>query len=241
MNTATAIKAATAETVRLTIKQWAMEDRPSEKLQRYGVDALSDAELLAILVGSGTQQYSAVDIANLVLQKFDGNLNTLGKARFDEISDVTGVGTYTTCKIMAAVELGKRRQKATAELRPDMSTATRIYEYMHPRMMDLETEEFHILLMNQNFRLIKSERISQGGITEVSADIRIMMREAVLNNATILAVCHNHPSGSLRPSKQDDILTQSVKKACDVMRIHFTDHVIVTDGNYYSYSENGKL
>ena len=241
MNTATAIKAATAEAVRLTIKQWAVEDRPSEKLQRNGVDALSDAELLAILVGSGTQQYSAVDIAKQVLNQFGGNLNTLGKARFDELCAIAGVGTYTSCKILAAVELGKRRQKAMTELRPDMSTATRIYEYMHPRMMDLETEEFHILLMNQNFRLIKSERISQGGITEVSADIRIMMREAVLNNATILAVCHNHPSGCTRPSKMDDMLTSSVKKACEVMHIHFTDHVIVTDGNYYSYSENGRL
>ena len=195
MNTSTAIKAATAETVRLTIKQWAAEDRPSEKLQHYGVDALSDAELLAILVGSGTSQFSAVDIAKHLLQKFDCNLNSLGKARFDELNEVAGVGTYTTCKILAAVELGKRRQKATAELRPDMSTATRIYEYMHPRMMDLETEEFHILLMNQNFRLIKSERISLGGITEVNADIRIMMREAVLNNATILAVCHRSTFG----------------------------------------------
>ena len=108
-------------------------------------------------------------------------------------------------------------------------------------MQDLATEEFHILLMNQNFRLIKSERISQGGITEVSADIRIMIREAVLNNATIMAVCHNHPSGSIRPNRIDDTLTQSVKKACEVMRIHFLDHVIVTDGAYYSYHEQGKL
>ena len=122
-----------------------------------------------------------------------------------------------------------------------MSTATRIYNYMLPKMQDLATEEFHILLINQNFRLIKSERISQGGITEVSADIRIMIREAVLNNATIMAVCHNHPSGSTRPSRVDDTLTQSVKQACEVMRIHFLDHVIVTDGAYYSYHEQGKV
>jgi len=228
-------------TLRLSIKQWAPEDRPTDRLQRLGAESLSDAELLAILIGSGTTQYSAVDIAKNVLGKFNGNLNTLGKARFDEFEDIDGVGTQTACKIIAAVELGKRRQTAMAELRPDMSTATRIYEYMHPRMMDLETEEFHILLMNQNYRLIKSQRISQGGITEVCADIRIMMREAVLNNATILAVCHNHPSGCTRPSKQDDMLTQSVKKACEVMRIHFADHVIVTDGNYYSFAENGRL
>ena len=197
--------------LRMSIKQWAPEDRPTERLQRLGAESLTDAELLAILIGSGTQQYSAVDIGNQV-----------------------GVGTQTACKILAAVELGKRRQIATPELHPEMSTATRIYNYMLPKMQDLATEEFHILLINQNFRLIKSERISQGGITEVSADIRIMMREAVLNNATIMAVCHNHPSGSIRPSRIDDTLTQSVKKACEVMRIHFLDHVIVTDGAYYS-------
>ena len=227
--------------LRMSIKQWAPEDRPTERLQRLGAESLTDAELLAILIGSGTQQYSAVDIGNQVLGRFNNNLNTLGKARFDEILATEGVGTQTACKILAAVELGRRRQMATPELHPDMSTATRIYNHMLPKMQDLATEEFHILLINQNFRLIKSERISQGGITEVSADIRIMIREAVLNNATIMAVCHNHPSGSTRPSRVDDTLTQSVKQACEVMRIHFLDHVIVTDGAYYSYHEQGKL
>ena len=227
--------------LRLSIKQWAPEDRPTERLQRLGAESLTDGELLAILIGSGTQQYSAVDIANHVLGKFNRNLNTLGKARFDEILDTEGVGTQTACKILAAVELGKRRQMATPELHPDMSTATRIYNYMLPKMQDLATEEFHILLMNQNYRLVKSVKISQGGITETSADIRVMMREAVLCNATILAACHNHPSGSLSPSRADDELTRAIKEACRVMRIHFLDHVIVTDGAYMSYREQGKL
>ena len=227
--------------LRLSIKQWAPEDRPTERLQRLGAESLTDGELLAILIGSGTQQYSAVDIANHVLGKFNRNLNTLGKARFDEILDTEGVGTQTACKILAAVELGRRRQTATPELHPDMSTATRIYNYMLPKMQDLATEEFHILLMNQNYRLVKSVKISQGGITETSADIRVMMREAVLCNATILAACHNHPSGSLSPSRADDELTRSIKEACRVMRIHFLDHVIVTDGAYMSYREQGKL
>ena len=227
--------------LRLSIKQWAPEDRPTERLQRLGAESLTDGELLAILIGSGTQQYSAVDIANHVLGKFNRNLNTLGKARFDEILDTEGVGTQTACKILAAVELGRRRQMATPELHPDMSTATRIYNYMLPKMQDLATEEFHILLMNQNYRLVKSVKISQGGITETSADIRVMMREAVLCNATILAACHNHPSGSLSPSRADDELTRSIKEACRVMRIHFLDHVIVTDGAYMSYREQGKL
>ena len=227
--------------LRLSIKNWAPEDRPTERLQRLGTDSLTDAELLAILIGSGTSQYSAVDIAKHVLGKFGGNLNTLGKARFDQFEDIEGVGTQTACKIMAAVELGKRRQVTTAELRPDMATATRIYNYMLPKMQDLATEEFHILLMNQNYRLVKSVKISQGGITETSVDIRVIMREAVLNNATILAACHNHPSGRVTPSRQDDELTQCIQKACQLMRIHFLDHVIVTDGAYYSYHEQGKL
>ena len=227
--------------LRLTIKQWAPEDRPTERLQRLGAESLTDGELLAILIGSGTQQYSAVDIANNVLGKFNRNLNTLGKARFDEILDTEGVGTQTACKILAAVELGRRRQMATPELHPDMSTATRIYNYMLPKMQDLATEEFHILLMNQNYRLVKSVKISQGGITETSADIRVMMREAVLCNATILAACHNHPSGSLSPSRADDELTRAIKEACRLMRIHFLDHVIVTDGAFYSYHEQGKI
>jgi len=230
-----------AATMRLPISRWSIEDRPTEKLQRMGTYALTDAELLAILIGSGTQQYSAVDIAKHVLGKFGNNLNTLGKARFDEFGDIEGVGTQTACKIMAAVELGKRRQAATAELRPDMGTATRIYNYMLPKMQDLETEQFHILLMNNNYRLIKSVKISQGGITETSVDVRIIIREAVLGNATILAACHNHPSGRVTPSRADDELTQAIQKACQVMRIHFLDHVIVTDGAYYSYHEQGKL
>ena len=231
----------TAATMRLPISRWSIEDRPTERLQRMGADALTDAELLAILIGSGTTQYSAVDIAKHVLGKFSNNLNTLGKARFDEFEDIEGVGTQTACKIMAAVELGRRRQTATAELRPDMTTATRIYNYMLPKMQDLNHEEFWVLLMNQNYKLLKAERISIGGITETSADIRIIMRDAVLNNATILAVCHNHPSGSISPSRQDDMLTQSIQKACQLMLIHFLDHVIVTDGAYFSFHEAGKI
>ena len=112
---------------------------------------------------------------------------------------------------------------------------------MHPVMQDMDTEEFWALYLNQNFRLIKKTRIAHGGISEVSVDVRIVMREAVLCNATVLVACHNHPSGSLTPSKSDDNLTQSLKNACNIMRLHFLDHIIITDGNYYSYNESGKL
>ena len=127
------------------------------------------------------------------------------------------------------------------EERPDLGTATRIYNHMHPIMQDLDVEEFWVLLMNQHYRLIKKLRISHGGITETAVDIRIIIKEAVLANATILAVCHNHPSGNLSPSSQDDHLTKDIKRACELMHIHFLDHVIITDGQYYSYHEQGKL
>ena len=137
--------------------------------------------------------------------------------------------------------MGKRRQREKAEERPDLSSATAIYEYMHTHMQDLDVEEAWVLLMNQNFKLIRAERISHGGISETAVDVRVIMREAVLNNATILALCHNHPSNNLRPSAEDDRLTQRVKQACTLMRIHFLDHVIITDGAYYSYHEQGRL
>jgi DNA repair protein RadC len=127
------------------------------------------------------------------------------------------------------------------EERPDLGTATLIYNHMHPLMQDFDVEEFWLLLMNQNYRLIKKTRIAHGGISEVSVDVRIIIREAVLANATIIAVCHNHPSGSLRPSQADNDLTAAIAKACGVMRIKFLDHVIVTDGAYYSYHEQGRI
>jgi DNA repair protein RadC len=152
-----------------------------------------------------------------------------------------GVGEAKAITILAACELGKRRQGESPEERPELGTATRIYNHMHPVMQDLDVEEFWLLLMNQNYRLIKKLRISHGGITEVSVDIRIIMKEAVLANATILAVCHNHPSGALKPSTHDDALTDNLRKACGIMRIHFLDHVILVDGNYYSYHEQGRI
>ena len=226
---------------KLNINQWAEEDRPREKLERLGPSALSDAELLAILVGSGSTKEDAVSLMKRILADCNNNLNTLGKMSIRDLCRYNGVGPAKAITIVAACELGKRRQDAQPEERPDLGTATFIYNHMHNKLKDLDVEEFWILLMNQNHRLIKKLCIAHGGISEVSVDIRIIIREAVLVNTTILAVCHNHPSGSLKPSKADDQLTQSIKRACEVMRIHFLDHVIITDGQYYSYHESGKL
>lgn len=222
----------------LTIKNWSKEDQPIQKIQSLGANTLSDAELLAAIIGSGTKNRSAVEVAQHLLSNFSNSLSAIGKARIDELTAVEGIGLTTACKISAAIEIGKRREK-TVET-PDLQTAVRIYKYMLPVMKDLQHEESYVILMNQNFRLIKRVLIGRGGITETSVDIRIIMREAVLSNATIMAFCHNHPSGSIKPSKCDDNLTNSLIRACETMRIHFTDHVIVTDGQYYSYHENGK-
>ena len=224
---------------KLKINQWAEEDRPREKMERLGAEALSDAELLAILIGSGSSQEDAVSLMKRILNDCNNNLNTLGKKSIRDLCQYNGVGPAKAITIMAACELGKRRQKVKAEERPDIGTATLIYNHMHPTLQDKDVEEFWILLMNQNHRLIKKMCIAHGGISEVSVDVRIIIREAVLANATILAVCHNHPSGSLAPSRMDNDLTYSIQNACKLMRIHFLDHVIITDGAYYSYHEEG--
>ena len=226
---------------KLNINQWAEEDRPREKMERLGAEALSDAELLAILVGSGSPQEDAVSLMKRILNDCNNNLNTLGKMTLRQLCEYNGVGPAKAITILAACELGKRRQMEKPEERPDLGTATKIYNHMHPVLQDCDVEEFWLLLMNQNHRLIKKVRISHGGITEVSVDIRIIMREAVLANATIIAVCHNHPSGNLRPSTADNDLTNQLQRACQLMRIHFMDHVILTDGNYFSYRETGRL
>ena len=228
-------------TDKLNINQWAEEDRPREKMERLGAQALTDAELLAILVGSGSPQEDAVSLMKRILVDCNNNLNTLGKRTIHDLCQYNGVGPAKAITILAACELGKRRQMEAPEERPDLGTATKIYNHMRPVLQDCDVEEFWLLLMNQNFRLIKQVRISHGGITETAVDIRIIMREAVLANATIIAVCHNHPSGNLRPSQHDNDLTAQLQQACKLMRIHFMDHVILTDGNYFSYHETGRL
>ena len=227
-------------TDKLTIANWAEEDRPREKLAALGAEALSSAELLAILIGSGNTEESAVDLMKKILNSCNNNLNTLGKMSIQELMQFKGIGEAKAITILAACELGKRRQREQVEERPQLSTATRMYNYLHTHMQDLDVEESWVLLLNQDYKLIKSLRLSQGGITETTVDVRLIMKQAILANATIIVLAHNHPSGSLRPSAEDDRLTKSVKQACDLMRIHCQDHLIITDGSYYSYHEEGR-
>lgn len=226
---------------KLTINHWDEADRPREKLERLGATALSDAELLAILIGSGSQKESAVALMRRVLDDCNNNLNTLGKMSIFDLTQYHGMGPAKAITILAACELGKRRGNTGAQRRQELGSATDIYNYMHTQMQDLDVEEFHVLLMNQAFKLIKQVRISHGGMTETAVDIRLIMKQAILNNTTVMAVCHNHPSGNTHPSTHDDKLTQQIKKACEIMRIYFLDHIIVTDGMYYSYREEGRL
>ncbi len=227
----------------LAITQWAEEDRPREKMLALGAQALSNAELLAILIGSGSPGESAVNLMKRVLNDCGNNLNSLGKMTVGELtsSKYRGLGPAKAITILAACELGKRRQTEKAAERPRMDSALAIYELMHPKMQDLATEQAWVLLLNQNFKLIRALQISTGGISETAVDVRVILKEALLANATVVALCHNHPSNNANPSGDDDRLTQRLKKACDTMRIYLLDHVIITDGAYYSYMEKGRL
>ena len=225
----------------MNITDWAPEDRPREKMERYGASRLTNAELLALLISSGSDQENAVDLMKRILADCNNNLNTLGKLTLHDLTTYHGIGPANASLILAACELGKRRQIQTAEERADLGSATAIYNYMHPRLQDLDVEEAWALLLNRNYKLIKPLLLSHGGITETAIDVRVLLREALLNHATIIALCHNHPSNNATPSPQDDRLTQAIQRACETLRIYLLDHLIITDGQYYSYREEGRI
>ena len=223
------------------ITSWSEEDRPREKLSRIGAENLSNAELLAILIGSGNTKESAVDLMKRILKDCDNNLGILGRKSIAELTEYNGIGEAKAISILAACELGKRREHEEARQRIDLGSPDGIYKHLLPKIRDLDVEEAYIVLMNNNFKHIKTVRLSHGGITETAVDVRLIIKEAVLCNATVVALAHNHPSGNIQPSGNDDQITRQVQRACDAMRLHFLDHVIVTDGAYFSYHESGKL
>ena len=226
---------------KLTISQWAEEDRPREKLMQQGAFALSNAELLAILIGSGNTEESAVGLMRRVLDRYHNSLNELGKASIEDLCRFKGIGPAKAVTVLAASELGKRRAEETPKERKLIRCSKDIYELFHPLMCDLPVEECWILLLNQSSKVIDRMRISQGGLAATQVDVRCILREALLKRAVSLVVCHNHPSGSTEPSSEDDRLTQAVRQAAATMNIRLLDHLIVTDGAYYSYSDEGKL
>ncbi|MBQ0073709.1 MAG: DNA repair protein RadC [Prevotella sp.] len=229
------------ETRSHSVKEWSEEDRPRERLMKHGAETLSTAELLAILIGSGNTEESAVDLTKRILKDCKNNLSLLSKMSLSQLMTYKGIGEAKAITIMAACELGRRREKETPFTRPLMDSPQKLYEHLWPLMRDLDVEESYLIMMNQGLRLIDTVKLSHGGITETSMDVRLIIKHALLNNATVIAIAHNHPSGTAKPSRDDDMITKKVKEACTTMRIHLSDHMIITDGDYYSYNENGRL
>lgn len=221
------------------INEWAEEDRPREKMMNKGIDVLSDAELLAILIGSGNTEESAVELMRRMLLSCDNNLNELGKWSFRNFSQFKGIGLAKATTIMAALELGKRRKAQDTKERVQITCSTDIYRLFHPIMCDLSQEEFWILLLNQANKVIEKIRISTGGIDGTYADVRSILREAILQRATGIALIHNHPSGNPSPSSGDRRVTTAIRQGAQTMNIRLTDHVIICDGNYYSFADMG--
>ncbi|CDC55205.1 dNA repair protein RadC [Phocaeicola coprophilus CAG:333] len=226
---------------KLNINQWAKEDRPREKMMLHGPGALSNAELLAILIGSGNTEDSAVELMRKVLDDCRNSLSELGKRSVDDLCAYKGIGPAKAITILAASELGKRRKDEGPSERLRVRCSQDIFLYFHPLMCDLPVEECWVMLLNQASRLIDALRISQGGLASTQVDVRCILREALLKRATALVLCHNHPSGNTRPSTDDDRLTQVLSQAAKVMNIRMLDHLIVSDGGYYSYADEGRL
>lgn len=223
------------------IKQWSTEDRPREKMMQKGTEALSKAELLAILLRSGSRGESAVDLAKKMLARAGDNLCQMGKWRLDDFMQYKGMGEAKALTIMSALELGKRRSAENVGERVTVTSPETINSIFQPLLCDLGHEEFWVLMLNQGGRVIDKERISSGGITQTAVDVRLILRAAILRQATQIAIVHNHPSGNLRPSVEDLHLTQRVKQACEAVNIRLIDHLIIVDGGFYSFNDHDEL
>jgi DNA repair protein RadC len=208
-----------------------------------GPQALTTAELLAILVGSGSTEENAVQLMQRVMHDSGDSLALLGRRSWRELSDgrYKGLGPVKAVTLAAAAELSRRREMEKATQRQTITTAMAVYSLLNPLLRDKDTEEFWVVMLNQASKLIGYTCVSRGGLSETAVDLRVIAREACLANATIIAVAHNHPSGSIRPSRQDNELTQRIKQMCGIMRLHLLDHVIIGDAKYYSYHEEGQL
>ena len=227
---------------KLKITDWAEEDRPREKMLLKGVSALSDAELIAILIGSGNKNETAVELCQRILHSTNNNLNTLGKLSVAElVKNFNGIGEAKAITIIAALELGKRRKLSEAEKPIQILSSKTIFDIFHPILGDLKHEEGWALLLNKSNKIIKRVQLSKGGITGTVIDIRLLIKEALENYSTNIVLVHNHPSGNSSPSTDDDNITRRLKQACNLLEIHLLDHIIVCDNCYYSYQDNDTL
>lgn len=226
---------------KLSIKEWPLDERPREKAMMHGVATLSKAELLAILIGSGNDEESAVGLMKKVLASCGDSIAELARLSVDDLCQFKGIGPAKAISIQAACELWKRRAMDERPEQARILSSKALFEYFNPLLGNSPVEQSYVLLLNNMNRVIDHVLIGTGGLTATVVDVRLIMREALLKRATAIALCHNHPSGSLRPSREDDTLTANLAGACKVMSIRMLDHIIITDKAYYSYNDEGRL
>lgn len=228
-------------TPNLGIKTWAEEDRPREKLQNKGATYLTDAELLAILLGSGSREESAVGLARRILRAVDNDLQELGKKTIADLCQFKGIGLAKAITIIAAMELSRRRQLSDIKTKTQIKSSREVFQLLAPIMMDLHHEEFWIVMLNRANRVLGKVQISSGGVSGTVVDAKIVFRKALEERATSIILTHNHPSGNLKPSQADIDLTQKLKKAGQNIDIQVLDHIIISAKGYFSFADEGLL
>ena len=226
---------------KLTIKSWALDDRPREKLVAKGKKALSDAELIAILIGSGNRNESAVALSKRILNSVKGNINALAKLSVEKLMTFKGIGEAKAISIITGLELGKRRQLEIALEKPKITSSKDGFNIMQPIIGDLEHEEFWVLFLNNSNKVLAKNQISKGGLTATIVDVRLLFKQALELTSVAMIVCHNHPSGKLEPSNADKQLTQKIKQAGTTLDIKLLDHLIITEKAYFSFADEGLL
>ena len=224
-----------------SIKNWAKDDRPREKLLLKGPETLSDSELLAILIHNGTREKSAVDLAKEILKFGKDNLAELGKLSAKELMKIKGIGEAKAVTIAAALELGRRRQVLLPIQKTVVNSSNEIAAFLQSKLKDLQQEVFAVLFLNQANKINHFEILSKGGITGTVADPKVILKKALEENAVSIILCHNHPSGSIRPSRLDEELTLKIKEAARFLDIKVLDHLIVSDAGYYSFADEGLM
>ncbi|MDG1527744.1 MAG: DNA repair protein RadC [Polaribacter sp.] len=226
---------------KLTIKSWAVEDRPREKLLLQGKSILTDAELIAILIGSGTKKESAVELSKRILNSVNNNINELAALAFEQLIEFNGIGEARAVSIITALELGKRRHFEQTEQKPVIKSSATAFQILQPIIGELQHEEFWVLYLNNSNKVIAKKQLSKGGITATMVDVRLLFKKAVELAIVGIIVCHNHPSGKIKPSKSDELLTQKIKEAGQTLDIKLLDHLIITQKDYFSFADNGIL
>jgi len=225
----------------ISIKKLALDDRPREKMQAFGRSVLSDAELIAILIGSGSRTESAVQLAQRILRTSENNIHKLAKLSIEDLKQFKGIGEAKAISIVAALELGRRHKTEEQIEAPIINSSRDGYNIIKHKLEDLPYEEFWILLLSRSNKVKSTHLISRGGITGTVVDVKIILKKAIENLASGLILVHNHPSGNMKPSQSDIDLTNKIRSGASLMDIHLLDHLIIGDGNYYSFADNSRL